>query len=60
MRERSDRLAGWALKRKETEVKHMITCPNCGEMVGNNVDTCFNCSYDFKLRRVPAGERRMR
>ncbi len=32
----------------------MIMCPNCGEMVGNNVDTCFNCSYDFKLRRVPS------
>lgn len=32
----------------------MRACPNCGEIVGNNVDTCFNCGYDFRLHRMPS------
>ena len=31
----------------------MKSCPNCQEMLGDNVDNCFNCRYDFKLGRVP-------
>ena len=30
----------------------MQECPNCHEMLGNNVDVCFNCHYDFKKKRV--------
>ena len=26
----------------------MKKCPNCGELVGDNVDICFNCRFDFK------------
>ncbi len=25
----------------------MKTCPNCGELLGNGVDSCFKCGYDF-------------
>lgn len=37
-------------------------CPNCHEMVGENVEECFNCKYDFKLKRVKteAEEERIR
>ena len=30
----------------------MITCPNCNELLGDHVDSCFNCGYDFKLGKV--------
>lgn len=33
----------------------MKTCPKCGELVGDNVDTCFNCGFVF---RPAAGKRR--
>lgn len=26
----------------------MRNCPNCNEILGNNVDVCFRCGYDFK------------
>ena len=34
----------------------MITCPKCKELVGDNVDSCFNCNYNFILKRVPSYE----
>lgn len=30
----------------------MKTCPNCGELIGDGVDECFNCHYSFSLGRV--------
>lgn len=30
----------------------MKTCPQCGELVGDNVKVCFNCNYDFQFKRV--------
>lgn len=30
----------------------MKECPNCHELVGNSVKICFNCHYDFSLKRV--------
>lgn len=30
----------------------MKTCPNCGELVGDSVDCCFNCHYSFKHKIV--------
>lgn len=30
----------------------MKTCPNCGELLGDRADQCFNCNYSFNLRRV--------
>lgn len=30
----------------------MKTCPNCGETVGIRAETCFNCKYNFKYRRI--------
>ena len=30
----------------------MKTCPNCGEWLGNNADSCFKCRYDFKTGKV--------
>ena len=32
----------------------MKNCPNCNEWVGDNVTTCFNCQYDFRLKMVPS------
>lgn len=32
----------------------MKKCPNCNELVGDNVCTCFNCHYDFITRYVPS------
>lgn len=29
----------------------MKTCPECGELLGDSVETCFNCSYNFNLKR---------
>ena len=30
----------------------MKECPNCHELIGDSVDICFNCHYNFKLRKV--------
>lgn len=30
----------------------MKTCPNCGELIGDSVDCCFNCNYSFKYKSV--------
>ena len=30
----------------------MKECPNCKELVGDNVRVCFNCNYDFLLKKV--------
>ncbi|MBD5521599.1 MAG: DUF4177 domain-containing protein [Lachnospiraceae bacterium] len=29
----------------------MKTCPECGEILGDSVEMCFNCYYNFKLKR---------
>ena len=34
----------------------MKTCPKCKDLVGDNVDSCFNCNYNFILKRVPSYE----
>ncbi len=34
----------------------MKTCPNCNELLGNDVNTCFKCKYDFELGRVVTKE----
>ena len=31
----------------------MKECPICKELLGENVDTCFNCGYSYVLRRIP-------
>lgn len=36
----------------------MKECPYCNELVGNEVNVCFNCGYDWILRRIPNKERR--
>lgn len=30
----------------------MKTCPNCQELIGDSVETCFKCNYSFKYKRV--------
>lgn len=30
----------------------MKTCPNCNEIIGDSVETCFNCNYNFKYKMV--------
>lgn len=30
----------------------MKTCPKCGELLGDSVRVCFNCDYDFVLKKV--------
>ncbi|MDE7269925.1 MAG: DUF4177 domain-containing protein [Acetatifactor sp.] len=30
----------------------MKECPNCGEMLGDTMEVCFNCSYSFKYGQV--------
>lgn len=37
----------------------MITCPNCGELLGNSVNECFKCHYNFSLRKVITSEQNM-
>lgn len=32
----------------------MKKCNNCGELIGDNVDRCFNCGYDVKADREKA------
>ena len=34
----------------------MKTCSKCKELVGDNVESCFNCNYNFILKRVPSYE----
>ena len=34
----------------------MKTCPKCKELVGDNVESCFNCNYNFILKRMPSYE----
>lgn len=34
----------------------MKTCPNCKELVGDNVENCFNCHYNFKLKKVMSSD----
>ena len=31
-------------------------CPNCHELLGENLEECFNCKYNFKLQRVKTEE----
>ncbi|MDE6529290.1 MAG: DUF4177 domain-containing protein [Lachnospiraceae bacterium] len=35
----------------------MKTCPNCGEILGDSVNVCFKCRYDFFKRRVITGDK---
>ena len=30
----------------------MKTCPKCGELLGDNVKSCFKCQYNFAMGRV--------
>ena len=30
----------------------MKKCPNCGELIGDNVNECFKCHYNYSYRRV--------
>lgn len=34
----------------------MKTFPKCKELVGDNVESCFNCNYNFILKRMPSYE----
>lgn len=34
----------------------MRNCPNCDEILGNNVKVCFRCGYDFQLKKMPTQE----
>ncbi len=36
----------------------MKTCPKCNELIGDSVETCFNCRYNFILGRVVKQEER--
>lgn len=40
------------LRRSRKEGINMKSCPNCGELLGDRVEQCFNCNYSFTLRRV--------
>ena len=30
----------------------MKECPNCKELIGDDVNVCFNCNYNFALQRI--------
>lgn len=30
----------------------MKSCPNCEELLGDSVNVCFKCNYDFRLKKV--------
>ena len=30
----------------------MKECPNCKELIGDDVNVCFNCNYNFALKRI--------
>ncbi len=34
----------------------MKTCPNCGELVGDTAEVCFNCNYNFFYKSVMSRE----
>lgn len=34
----------------------MKTCPNCEEILGDSVNVCFKCRYDFRYKRVITSE----
>lgn len=34
----------------------MKTCPNCGELVGDSAENCFNCKYSFVSKRVVSND----
>lgn len=34
----------------------MKTCPNCGELVGDSVELCFKCKYNFEFGCITATE----
>lgn len=34
----------------------MKTCPYCGELVGDDVEVCFNCNYNFITRTIEKGK----
>lgn len=34
----------------------MKTCPNCGELVGDSAEVCFNCNYNFFYKSVMSRE----
>ena len=36
----------------------MKNCPNCNELIGDSVEICFNCRYNFRLHRVESQEER--
>ena len=36
----------------------MKTCPNCKELLGDNVESCFKCFYNFDQRRVLSSDER--
>ena len=31
----------------------MKKCPNCGELLGDNIESCFKCKYDFIAGCIP-------
>ena len=33
----------------------MKKCPNCGELIGGEVEVCFNCKYSYRYQRVVKG-----
>lgn len=34
----------------------MKECPNCGEILGDALEQCFNCRYNFKYKQVMSKE----
>ena len=34
----------------------MKTCPNCGELIGDTAEVCFNCNYNFFYKSVMSRE----
>lgn len=34
----------------------MKSCPICGELVGDSAKSCFNCQYNFELKRKVTNE----
>lgn len=36
----------------------MKTCPGCGEILGDSVNSCFNCNYNYTLGRIVTSEER--
>lgn len=38
---------------------NMKTCPHCGELLGDSLDTCFNCMYSFELNKIITNEEKI-